>query len=59
MREEMDTVDWNNLLKEKRREEVWGTFKHKLEDLTHKYILVLKKGQKMKLREATMKLKGS
>ena len=38
MREEMETIDWNDLLKEKDTEEMWNAFKQKLENLTNKYI---------------------
>jgi hypothetical protein len=46
MREEMDTIDWNTLLKEKETEAMWNTFIHKLEDLTQKCIPFKKEGRK-------------
>ena len=38
IQEEMETIDWNDLLKEKDTEEMWNAFKQKLENLTNKHI---------------------
>ena len=38
MREEMESLDWNDFLKGKETEDMWNAFKQKLEDLTSKFI---------------------
>ena len=38
MREEMESIDWNDFLKGKETEDMWNAFKQKLEDLTSKFI---------------------